>query len=129
MRQPYLSASLLALSMLAACARLEPPEPTAAFATSSGLPDDASQAEVVGAGGRLLDQAAVQILVANLGERAFVRAAGGGLDSGFTLRGDGSFCLDAADLRTCRLVVADGSAYRLFDHSGRARGTLTAARG
>ncbi len=129
MRRSSTRVAVLAFLVLAACARLEPAEPAASFAASSALPDDAPQAAVMRAGGRILDAEAVRGLVASQGERAFVRAAGGGLDSGFIIRADGSFCLDPADLRTCRLVVADGAAYRLFDHTGRARGTLTASPG
>ncbi|MFW5832841.1 MAG: hypothetical protein ACOCYE_01930 [Pseudomonadota bacterium] len=120
-----LAVTLTAGFLLTGCARLDPGEPTASFAASAGLPVDAPQREVVAAGGRILDAESVRGLVQSIGERRFVAAAGGGLDSGFTIRGDGSFCLDLDDLRTCRLVVADGRAYRLFDHTGRARGTLT----
>ncbi|MEO1092048.1 MAG: hypothetical protein AAFX81_15580 [Pseudomonadota bacterium] len=114
---------------ISACASLEPGEPRPDISTASQRPFDAPQADVLLAGGRLLNADEVSALLATLGEPAFVRAAGGGLDSRLQVRGDGSFCLNMRDLRSCRLVVADGADYRLFDHTGAPRGTLTPSRG
>ncbi len=121
-------ATVLLAALLGACWRAEPPEPAIGFAAAA-LPHDASRDAVLARGGRRLDAASVGRIIGALGNRGFLGAIDAGTAERLVLRDDGAVCLEERPLASCRVVVADGRTYRLFDLDGRPRGTLTPSEG
>ncbi len=116
---------LVLLVLIAACGRTVPPDPAIGFDRARALPPTASFSEVVEAGGRVLDAAAVRTVVATMGEDAFLQAIGGAAGQELVLRRDGAACLDDAEDAPCRRIVADGMDYRVFRaEDGTPSGTL-----
>ena len=112
-----------ALLLLAACGRVEPPEPMIGFARATALPPSASYAELVEAGGRVLGADAVRTVVAQMGEDAFLQAIGGTAGDRLRLRPDGAACIGEVEPGDCRRIVADGTDYRVFTLAGEPLGT------
>ena len=117
-----------ALALLAAC-RATPPDPAIGFDAATALPADATYAELIGAGGRVLGADALRSLVATMGDDAFLQAIGGGSADELVLRSDGAACIDRPATEQCRRIVADGTSFRVFTMDGAPQGTLTPSRG
>ncbi|TVQ31630.1 MAG: hypothetical protein EA356_14100 [Geminicoccaceae bacterium] len=123
MRRPSFVLAVLSLLILG-CARPEPAPLVPAGASAAPSAAGASQAELLAAGGRLLDGAAVERLEARLGRARLAQALTGHAAAAYTIRADGSLCPDLRDLRTCRLVIEAQGRHHLVDHTGRWRGTI-----
>lgn len=130
MRRPSRSlAALLLGPSLVACAAASPPDPATGFDLARDQPFHATQAEVLAAGGRLLDGPSVQRVVARLGEQATLAALGARPGEQLFIDARGRLCRATPTAPSCCVVIADGEGYRLFDENGAPVGSLTPSRG
>jgi hypothetical protein len=119
----------LVVLALAACGRAMPGDPAIGFDEASALPADADLATVVAAGGRTLGPTRVRGLVGIMGDQAFLRAIDGAAGGELVVEPDGRVCFAGAPPERCRVLVADGTAFRLFTPDGAPAGTLTPSAG
>ena len=118
-------ALVLVVLALAACGRATPGDPAIGFDAASALPADADYATVIAAGGRALGPTRVRGLRGITGDQAFLRAIDGPAGGEIVVQPDGRVCVADAPPERCRVLVADGTVFRLFTPDGAPAGTLT----